>query len=540
MTKQIVSRFTKVLLTTSYYLLVAFPIVVSAADVTLQWDTTDPVPDGYHLYMRLNGEAFNYSSALWSGSATTYQVQDLTPGTTYYFVVRAYVGDEVSSNSNELAYTPPAGVSGETTDNDADGIDNSVDAFPDDPTEWLDTDNDGIGNNADTDDDGDGMPDSWEAQYIGLNPLIDDALNDLDGDGVTNLDEYQADSDPSEIQGNTAPDRPVLVAPADESVVELTPTLITGTFADPDGDAHGRTQYQIATENDFSAESLVFDHVSEDQLGSMTVVDLVLEPDAGYYWRVRFFDEHNSPSEWSEASFFTTESYEDAGDVDGDGVFDHQQVNTDIDMDGDGIADTIQDGILSVSTPCPINPWIAVKRNADDVHVVAIKAYAATGFGPADNQPEQLTGVVSFKLHLDPGVTEASVTIYFHEPAPADAHWYKFDVEDGWRVYSHADFSADRRSVTIALQDGGTGDQDGVRNGIIVDPAGLGFTASNDDGTYSETVVGAGAGGCFIGSPMNELTADIVMPDLFNVLIVSLCLVLLMLIFRWSQMKRPD
>ena len=34
------------------------------------------------------------------------------------------------------------------------------DAFPLDPLEWLDTDNDGVGNNADTDDDGDGVEDA--------------------------------------------------------------------------------------------------------------------------------------------------------------------------------------------------------------------------------------------------------------------------------------------------------------------------------------------------------------------------------------------
>ena len=37
------------------------------------------------------------------------------------------------------------------------------DAFPLDPLEWLDTDNDGVGNNADTDDDGDGVEDTSDA-----------------------------------------------------------------------------------------------------------------------------------------------------------------------------------------------------------------------------------------------------------------------------------------------------------------------------------------------------------------------------------------
>ena len=39
-----------------------------------------------------------------------------------------------------------------------------VDDFDTDPYEWLDTDEDGTGNNADTDDDGDGFPDVLEIE----------------------------------------------------------------------------------------------------------------------------------------------------------------------------------------------------------------------------------------------------------------------------------------------------------------------------------------------------------------------------------------
>ena len=47
-------------------------------------------------------------------------------------------------------------------DTDGDGVPDAQDAFPNNPAEWQDTDGDGVGNNADLDDDNDGMPDAWE------------------------------------------------------------------------------------------------------------------------------------------------------------------------------------------------------------------------------------------------------------------------------------------------------------------------------------------------------------------------------------------
>lgn len=88
-------------------------------------------------------------------------------------------------------------------DSDGDGIPDAQDAFPNDPNEWIDSDADGVGNNEDTDDDNDDMPDAWEANY-GLNPLVDDASGDADNDGITNLQEYLSDTDP----GDSA-DKPV-------------------------------------------------------------------------------------------------------------------------------------------------------------------------------------------------------------------------------------------------------------------------------------------------------------------------------------------
>ena len=83
-------------------------------------------------------------------------------------------------------------------DSDGDGVNDVDDAFPSNPYEWLDTDSDGTGNNADADDDGDSMPDQWEIDN-GLNPLdAADASISSDADSLSNLDEYLLGTDPND------------------------------------------------------------------------------------------------------------------------------------------------------------------------------------------------------------------------------------------------------------------------------------------------------------------------------------------------------
>jgi hypothetical protein len=58
----------------------------------------------------------------------------------------------------------------------------------------MDTDKTVVANFA-KDSDNDEMPDSWEEQY-GLNPFVNDASDDPDNDGFSNIQEYRANTDP--------------------------------------------------------------------------------------------------------------------------------------------------------------------------------------------------------------------------------------------------------------------------------------------------------------------------------------------------------
>jgi len=83
-------------------------------------------------------------------------------------------------------------------DTDGDGIADHSDAFPDDASEWYDTDEDGIGNNTDTDDDNDGVLDVNDAF-----PLDSDETVDTDNDGTgDNADNCPAIANPDQLDAN--------------------------------------------------------------------------------------------------------------------------------------------------------------------------------------------------------------------------------------------------------------------------------------------------------------------------------------------------
>jgi hypothetical protein len=85
------------------------------------------------------------------------------------------------------------------------------------------------------DSDQDAMPDAWESSH-GLNPDINDAGSDLDGDTLTNLEEYQNGTDP------TDPDTDDDGMPDGWEIQYSLDPLSDDASSDPDGDGYTNLQ----------------------------------------------------------------------------------------------------------------------------------------------------------------------------------------------------------------------------------------------------------------------------------------------------------
>ena len=187
-------------------------------------------------------------------------------GNTYFVRIKG----EINSGSNR--YTLNVSSVG-ILDFDRDGVPDSDDVFPEDPTEQFDLDNDFIGDNVDTDNDNDGMSDEFETLF-GFNVMsATDASADADDDGFTNLMEALSDTNPKD------PDSVPFVLPIE--VDEASAKAVANAQAEADAKAAAEAEAEADAKAAEDTEAKPDDNVttnesSKSSSGSMDIFALLI------------------------------------------------------------------------------------------------------------------------------------------------------------------------------------------------------------------------------------------------------------------------
>ena len=190
------------------------------------------------------------------------------------------------------------------------------------------------------DTDGDGMTDQWEIDN-GLNPLVDDAANDPDGDGATNLEEEQAGTDPNnaDTDSDGMPD-------GWEIDMGLDP-LFDDSALNPDGDVFTNLtaytslqEYNQRTNAPYFGSTHPLKADSDDDALTDTLEIEVYGTDPNN----PDTDSDGMPDGWEINHSLDPLADDAAGDLDGDGLSNYEEYLNgsdpfSADTDGDGFGD---------------------------------------------------------------------------------------------------------------------------------------------------------------------------------------------------------
>ena len=334
----------------------------------------------------------------------------------------------------------------EAADTDGDGVIDREDELPGDPSDTLDSDNDGIGNNTDTDDDNDGISDVDEIKY-NSDPL-----------------------DPTDKPEHHRPDTPQINSvQLDDADLQLD----LSPFSDPD--ETGTTAASI--------EAFITGMIADDpnavifsgpvlKANPLTLPQSLLDANAVYFISVRYIDASGLSSGYSSPQMFVTADF-DLLDENGNGIDDTIEHAEAVDLNGNSVIDT-DEGIVVISDA--INKT-AIAIRADAGTITRVNTLDGNTL-PSPSLSDFPVGLIDFRLDkLDQG-QGVDMAFYFEKTLENNSmRWLQYDAnreEDVGIIDLSEQANFQESIIAVRYVDGGIGDLDGVANGRIIGTSGPG------------------------------------------------------------------
>ncbi len=408
-------------------------------------------------------------------------------------------GDGVGDNADAFPFNP-----GENADSDGDGVPNNADACPNDPLDTIDSDGDGVCDNEDAfpdnlnesaDADGDGVGNNSDRF-----PLDPTETRDRDADGVgDNADPFPYDSDNlRHIEVDNRNGWVIDYAGFSEPFSSPTPVEVvkqdSPVYFTLTGGVSGSTAKVTFTyENPLDAEVVMFKILCSEL---NCVANGIAPEDSFYITNSSVIIDGNK----------ITVIFQDGeiGDDDGiaNGVIDSLSLLAPwvpvLLSDGlpvigyDFPRDLDNDGVIDDADAYPFDPDNTRSINFDNSNGWTPKKAVFVPIGSISEPPpagsELTRGLVDMTLISAFVGTEATFIITYPEPLDTGMVWWKYgptaeNNEPHWYVFDGAVFSGN--TVTLTIKDGGTGDDDLIENGSIIDPGGPGSPIDPTDSTDS-------------------------------------------------------
>jgi len=305
-----------------------------------------------------------------------------------------------------------------------------------------------------SDKDGDGMPDEWETTF-GLDIFSDDADEDPDGDGYSNIEEYRYGTDP--LDRGSLPQPPIADPGPDQSVDEGVTVVLDGTGS---SDSNGH----------------ISEYLWEQTDGVSVTLSDPADPEPTFV----------TPAVGTGGSVLTFQLT----------VTDNEGWHT-----GDEMTVTVRDNGI---TDFPDDVLAFRTAAGEYIGIVVLSGGALTGLyaidpdavPDTDDKPENMIyGLTEMRIRLFAGEDTAVVRIYLPKPAPDEERWFKYSTLSGWSlIESDAVFNDSGDQITLTLTDAGTADGMIVSIGGTGSPRTDGGVTSDDDDGGDNCFVSASAG----------------------------------------------